>query len=243
MASASRFCRPPRAPCPAAAAVRRRRRQRGVGRRLVALGPQPAQLLGLFGAHRGVVDPADVERVVVGRPVLVDADDRLAAGVDAGLRAGGGLLDAQLGQPGVDGLGHAAGLLDLLDVPPGPPGQVVGQLLDVGRAAPRVDDAGGAGLLLQHQLGVAGDAGGEVGRQRQRLVERVGVQRLGVPLGRRHRLDAGADDVVEHVLRGERPARGLAVGAQRQRLVALRVELLDQLGPQQPGRRAAWRPP
>jgi hypothetical protein len=35
------------------------------------------------------------------------------------------------------------------------------------------------GLLLQDQLRVARDAGRELGRQRHRLVEGVGVQRLG----------------------------------------------------------------
>ena len=150
--------------------------------------------------------------------VAVDADDRLLAGVDARLGARGGLLDAHLGDAGLDRLRHAAGGLDLLDVLPGPLGEVGGEPLDVGGAGPRVDDPGRARLLLQHQLGVAGDAGREVGGQGDGLVEGVGVQALGVALGGRHRLDAGAHDVVEDVLRGERPARGLAVGAQRERL-------------------------
>src|SRR3712207_9405055 len=47
-------------------------------------------------------------------------------------------LDAQLGDAVVDGLRHAAVLGDLLDVRPGAAGQVVGQLLHVRRAAPRV---------------------------------------------------------------------------------------------------------
>ena len=51
---------------------------------------------------------------------------------------------------------------------------------------------------------------------RQRLVEGVGVQRLGMALRRRHRLDHRAHDVVVGVLCGQRPARGLAVGPQRQ---------------------------
>ena len=85
---------------------------------------------------------------------------------------------------------------------------------------------------LQHDLRVARDAGGEIGRQSERLVERIGVQRLGAALRRRHRLDAGAGDIVEHVLRGERPARRLAMRAQRQRALVLRVELLHQLRPQ-----------
>ena len=129
--------------------------------------------------------------------------------------------------------GHAAHRLDLFDVAPRAPGQLVGEPLDVVAAAPRVDDTAGARLLLQEQLRVAGDAGAELARQRQRLVERVGVQRLRVSLRRRHRLDARANHVVVDVLRGERPSRRLAVRAQRQRLVALRIELLDQLGPHQ----------
>jgi hypothetical protein len=50
-----------------------------------------------------------------------------AAGVDARLRAGGRLLDAQLRDAGLDGLGHAAERLDLLDVRPARARQVVGQ--------------------------------------------------------------------------------------------------------------------
>ena len=44
----------------------------------------------------------------------------------------------------------------------------------------------------------------------------------------------GAHHVVEDVLRGQRPAGGLAMRAQRQRARVLRIELLHQLGPQQP---------
>ena len=145
-----------------------------------------------------------------------------------------GFLDAELGDAGLDRLGHAAQFLDLLDVAPGFFRKLLRQPLDIERAAPRIGDARRAAFLLQHDLGVAGDARGEIGRQRQRLVERVRMQRLGVALRCRHGLDAGAADVVEHVLRGQRPARGLAVGAQRQRARILRIELLHQLGPEQP---------
>ena len=85
---------------------------------------------------------------------------------------------------------------------------------------------------MQHKLGVARDPCGKIARQRQRLVERIGVQRLRAALRRRHRLDAGAHHVVEHVLRGERPARGLGVRAQHQRALRLRLERLHQLRPQ-----------
>ena len=118
-----------------------------------------------------------------------------------------------------------------------------GEPLHVGRAGPRVDDPGRARLLLEHELGVAGDARREVGGQRDRLVEGVGVQALGVALRGRHRLDAGAHDVVEDVLCGQRPARGLAVGAQRQRLGVDRRPGPSRAAPTAGGRRAASRPP
>ena len=159
---------------------------------VVALGAEPLELGDLLAVDLVVVDLEHVERVLVGEPVGVDADHLLVAGVDPGLGAGRRLLDAHLRDALLDRLGHAAGLLGLEDVRPGALGEVVGEPLDVVGAAPRVDGAGGAALLLEQQLGVAGDPGREVGRQRDRLVEGVGVQRLGVALGRGHRLDAGA---------------------------------------------------
>ena len=91
----------------------------------VALLAQTAQLVQLLGAHPGVVHPAHVDVLVGGGDVLVDPDDRLPAGVDAGLGAGRGLLDAQLRDAVVDGLRHAAVLGDLLDVRPRPLGEVL----------------------------------------------------------------------------------------------------------------------
>ena len=113
------------------------------------------------------------------------------------------------------GASRALDPLDLFDVRPRFRREIGSEALDVIGAAPRIDDAGGAGFLLQNNLGVAGDARREIGRQRQRLVERIGVQRLGVALGRRHRLHGGAHHVVEDILCGQRPARGLAMRAQR----------------------------
>ena len=113
-------------------------------------------------------------------------------------------------------------------------GQLVGQVLDVVGTGPGIDHPGGAGFLLQEELGLTGNPGREVGRQAERLVEGVGVKRLGVTLGRGHRLDTGANHVVVSVLGGEAPAGGLAVGAKRKRLRVLRIELAHQLGPEQP---------
>src|SRR5687768_11473742 len=98
--------------------------------------------------------------------------------------------------------------------------EIMGEALDVVAARPGIDRPADAGLLLQVQLGVARDPGAEVGRQRQRFVERVGVQRLRVTERSSERLDAGARDVVERILSGEAPARGLTMSAQRQALVA-----------------------
>ena len=189
------------------------------------------------------VDLEHVDLALDLRRVAVDADHRLLAGVDARLGARGRLLDAPLRQAELDRLGHAAERLDFVDMRARARREVGGQPLDVIGAAPRIDDARRAALLDQEQLGVAGDAGRERRRQRQRLVERVGVQRLGVSLRRRHRLDLGADDVVERVLRGQRPARSLAMGAQRQRLVRLRRRSRRRSRPTAAARRAAWRPP
>jgi hypothetical protein len=177
------------------------------------------------------VDLEHVDRALDLRGVLVEADHCLPAGVDARLGARGGLFDAPLRQAELDRLGHAAERFDFVDMGARARREIGGQSLDVIGAAPRIDDARRAALLDQEQLGVAGDAGRERRRQRQRLVERVGVQRLSVSLRRRHRLDLGADDVVERILRRQRPARSLTMGAERQRLLRLGAEAGDDLGP------------
>jgi hypothetical protein len=82
---------------------------------LVALGAQALQLVDLAGAHRRVFDLEHVDRLLGLRLELVDADHGLRAGIDARLRLGGGFLDAQLRNAGVDGLGHAAERLDFLE--------------------------------------------------------------------------------------------------------------------------------
>src|SRR5262249_47807908 len=74
---------------------------------------QPRDLL---LAQARVVDIEQFGRLRVLRGLIfVDADDHLLATVDAGLALGRGLLDAQLRHAGLDGLGHAAERLDLVD--------------------------------------------------------------------------------------------------------------------------------
>src|SRR5262249_42116990 len=81
---------------------------------------------------------------------------------DTGLAARGGLLDAQLGHPGLDGLRHAAELLDLVDDAEGLGRQCVGERLHEVRPAPGIDHLGDPRLELEDELGVAAEA--SVGR-------------------------------------------------------------------------------
>src|ERR1700720_789013 len=104
-------------------------------------------------------------------------------------------------------------------------------MLQVVGASPWIYDARGAAFLLQEKLGVARDAGREIAWQRQRLVERVRVQGLGLALRRRHRLDLRARDIVENVPRGERPTGCLRVRAQDEGLFVSRVKALHELRP------------
>ena len=146
--------------------------------------------------------------------VFVGTDDGLYAGVDTSLRAGGCLLDTHLGQTGLDGLGHTAELLNLLDVLPSLVHEFVGQGLYVVRTCPRVDLLADLSLVLDVDLGVTGDTSREVCRQGDGLVERIGVERLSMTQHGCHGLDTSTAYVVEGILLGETPTRGLRVSTQ-----------------------------
>ena len=107
-----------------------------------------------------------------------------------------------------------------------------GQTFEVVAARPRIDQPRDAAFLLQDPLRVTGDARRRLARQRHRLVEGVGVQRLHVAEDGGQRLEGGARHVVERLLRGEAPAGGLRVRAQQHRLRAGRREGVHQPGPQ-----------
>src|SRR5579875_898254 len=119
--------------------------------RLVAARAHLAQAMDLRLAHLGVVDGEHIDLRLLLGAVFVDANDDLLAAVDARLAPRRRLLDAELGHARLDVLGHAAQGLDLL---------------------------GDAGLVAEDELGVARDPRRERGRQRQRLVEGVGVEGL-----------------------------------------------------------------
>ena len=119
---------------------------------------------------------------------------------------------------------------------PGATDDLVRESLDVVGAAPRIDDLADAGLVLDIELRIAGNTSGEVGRQRDSLVEGVRVQRLGVAESRAHSFHRRAGHVVERILRGEGPTGRLAVGTERHRLVVGAAHLLDDLRPEHASR-------
>ena len=113
--------------------------------------------------------------------------------------------------------------------------ELVGERLDVPGAAERVGDVGDAGLLHQHLLRAQRDLGGLLRRQREHLVEGVGVQRVGAAEHGGERLDGCAHDVVVRLLRGERNAGRLGVEPQPLRaLVGGAVHVAQPTGPDAP---------
>ena len=104
----------------AVAAVRRarERRERFLDRLRVALGLQARELFQLQRTHRGIVHLKYIDWLLFGRAIFVHADDRLRVAIDAPLRLGGGFLDAQFRDAGLDRLGHAAEPFDFPNVAP-----------------------------------------------------------------------------------------------------------------------------
>ena len=122
--------------------------------------------------------------------------------------------------------------------------ELVRQRLDEVRAAERVRRVGRARLVREDLLRAQRDPRRALGRQRERLVERVRVQRLRAAADRRERLDRDAHDVVLRLLRGERRAAGLRVEAERVRARVRRAEpVAHDRRPTAAARRGTSRPP
>ena len=118
---------------------------------------------------------------------------------------------------------RATHLQDLVEDRVGLGLDLVGERLDVPRAAEGVGDVDDAGLLHDHLLRAQRDLGGLLAGQRQGLVEGVGVQRVGAAEHGGERLDAGAHDVVVGLLRGQRDPCRLGVEPHPLRLLGLRA--------------------
>ena len=86
-----------------------------------------------------------------------------------------------------------------------------------------------ARLVRDHLLGSQGDADGVLGRERERLVERVRVEALRAAEHGGHRLEGGPHDVHLGLLRGERDAGRLRVEAHEERALVARAVAVAQL--------------
>ena len=240
-----------RSPRPRARAGCRRRRRPSVSASSaaatllgIALGLDAFEPRDLLAAHFGVVDlrarrsAASSARRYLFTPTIVSSPRSTAA-----WRRAAASSMRSFGMPDSTALVMPPSAVDLFDQLPRGVGEALRERLDVVRTAERIDHMGDARLLGEDQLRVARDARRELGRQRDRLVERVRVQALRAAEHRGQRLVRGAHDVVVRVLLGERHARRLAVRAQHQRSGLLRTFAPHDARPQQPRRRAASRPP
>ena len=154
---------------------------------------------------------------------LVDADDDPLSVVDLGLQLEGGVRDLALGIALLHRVDHAAELVDPAEVVVRLRLELVGERLDEVRPAERVGGRRDAGLVGDDLLRAQRDAHGVLRREGERLVVGVRVQRLRTAEHARERLDRRADDVVQRLLRGERHAGRLHVGAHEQRALVLRA--------------------
>ena len=213
----------------------------GVHGVLVAVGLERLQALHLLALGLGV-HAQDLDLVDLVGHVLVHADHDVLLDPVALLVAPGRLL--HLGADERDALHRPAQLVDLVDQALGAGLDLVGQRLHEVGAGERVHGVGGARLVREDLLGAQRDARGALGGQRQRLVEAVGVQRLGAAAHRGEALQRHAHDVVLRLLGGQRHAAGLGVEADRLRLRVLRAEALaHDLAPTSGARRGTWPPP
>ena len=175
------------------------------------------------------VDAEELDRLLVLLLVAVDADDDPLAALDLGLVAEARLGDLALLEVLLDRRDHAAELLDPLEVVVRLPLELVRELLEVVRAAERVDRVHDARLVRDHLLRPQREPHRVLGRQRERLVEGVRVQRLRPAEHGRERLDRRADQVHLRLLRRQRDAGGLRVEAHQPRARILRAVLLAHL--------------
>ena len=112
-----------------------------------------------------------------------------------------------------------------------------GQLLHEVGAAQRVGRVHHPGLVGDDLLRAQRDGDRLLGGQGQRLVQRVGVQRLRAAQHRGQRLQRRAHDVVVGLLRGQAHARGLGVEAQHPGARVLGAEALLHGARPDPARR------
>ena len=214
--------------------------QRAVDGRAVAGGAVLEDPLDLVGLERRV-DLQQIRVVVITLGVGVHPDDlahpRLKLGLILERRVG----DLSLRIAALDRLDHPADLVDLLEVRVRLLLHPIGQRLHEIRAAQRIDRVRHPRLLRDDLLGSERDPDRLLGRQRERLIKAVRMQRLGTAQHAGERLDRRAHDVVQRLLRGQRHPRRLRVKTHQQRPLVRRPERLAQLPRPDPPRRPVLR--
>ncbi len=86
---------------------------------LVPLAAEALQAGDLGLAHDCIVDVQHLDSLFIDGAILIDANDDLLSGVNAGLGAGGRFLDAILGNARLNGLRHPPQFFDLANMLPG----------------------------------------------------------------------------------------------------------------------------
>ena len=136
------------------------------------------------------------------------------AGVDRLLRAVGSVLDLALDVAGLDRGQRTAQAVDAFDQLARFALDPVRPLLDRVGAAERIDRVGHTAFVQDDLLRPQRNRGAFLGRQRQRLVAAVAVERLRAAEHRRQRLQRDPHDVVVRLLRRQRAAGRLRVKTQ-----------------------------
>ena len=170
-----------------------------------------------------MADVEDVERIAVGLGEAVHPYDDPLAGVDLLLQLICRVGDLALEPPVLDGRVDTfedrapTEVVEMSEHLLGPLLHLVGESLDEPRATQRVGHERNTRLVGDHLLRAQGDARRTLGRQREHLVHRVGVQALGTAEHSGQRLDGRPHDVDLGLLGGERDARGRRVEPALQR--------------------------
>src|SRR3712207_3260352 len=199
-------------------------RSLGLGRD--ALGPHPLRPLALAPLGGGVERVQLDLRTLVALGVAVHADDDTLRRRERSLVREGGVFDLALHEPGLDRRDRAAQIVDPVEELERAFLELARERLDEIRAAERVGAVRAAGLVGEDLLRPKGNACRALGRERERLVVRVRMERLRAAADGREGLHGDADDVVLRLLRGEGRTPRLRVEAEGLRLRVRRAEAL-----------------
>src|SRR5262249_15480985 len=136
------------------------------------------------------------------------------------------ILDLALNVTALDCLDGAAQSLDLCEIALGMLFKLIGEILDVIGAGTRINCLRCPRFISNDLLGPQCDPRGFLSGQCQRLIEAVGVKRLGSPKHCCQSLNCGANDVIFGLLCGQGGTGGLSVKAQHPGARTLRAESL-----------------